>query len=151
MEQPCASYAECRALRGDCDRPLVLDESIDSLAALLQAHADGVADAITIKLARVGGIGKARLIRDTAVELGIAVTVEDTGGAEIDTAAMIHMSLSTPEALRLHTCDFHNWVTRSNATGIPPSRDGRIGMSDGPGLGIEPLVKEFGEPFFRAG
>ena len=151
MEQPCATYAECRALRGDCDRPLVLDESIDSLAALLQAHADGVADAITIKLARVGGIGRARLIRDTAVELGIAVTVEDTGGAEIDTAAMIHMSLSTPEALRLHTCDFHNWVTRSNATGIPPSRDGRIGMGDAPGLGIEPLVKEFGEPFYRAG
>jgi cis-L-3-hydroxyproline dehydratase len=150
MEQPCATYAECRALRGDCDRPLVLDESIDSLAALVQAHADGVADAITIKLARVGGIGRARLIRDTAVELGIAVTVEDTGGAEIDTAAMIHMSLSTPEALRLHTCDFHNWVTRSNATGIPPGREGRIGMGDGAGLGIEPLVEEFGAPFFRA-
>jgi L-alanine-DL-glutamate epimerase-like enolase superfamily enzyme len=149
LEQPCATYAECRALRGDCDRPLVLDESIDSLAALLQAHADGVADAITIKLARVGGIGRARLIRDAAVELGIAVTVEDTGGAEIDTAAMIHMSLSTPEALRLHTCDFHNWVTRSNARGIPPSREGRIGIGDGAGLGIEPLAESFGEPFFR--
>jgi L-alanine-DL-glutamate epimerase-like enolase superfamily enzyme len=152
MEQPCASYAENRALRGDCDRPLVLDESIDSLAALVQAHADGVADAITIKLARVGGIGRARLIRDTAVELGIAVTVEDTGGAEIDTAAMVHMSLSTPEALRLHTCDFHNWVTRSNARGIPPVREGRIAMGDGPGLGIEPLpAAELGEVFYRAG
>src|SRR5262249_19813688 len=86
MEQPCAAYAECRDLRGDCDRPLVLDESIDSLAALLQAHADRVADAVTIKLARVGGVGRARIIRDAAIELGIAVTVEDTGGAEIDTA-----------------------------------------------------------------
>src|SRR5215468_10526417 len=150
FEQPCATYAECRALRGDCDRPLVLDESIDGLAALLQAHADGVADAITIKLARVGGIGRARLIRDAAVELGIAVTVEDTGGAEIDTAAMVHMSLSTPEALRLHTCDFHNWVTRSNARGIPPVREGRIGMGDGPGLGVEALdVKDLGTPFFH--
>ena len=149
MEQPCGTYAECRALRGDCDRPLVLDESIDSLAALVQAHADRVADAVTVKLARVGGIGRARLIRDTAVELGIAVTVEDTGGAEIDTAAMVHMSLSTPEALRLHTCDFNNWVTRANARGIPQSRDGRIGMGDGPGLGVEPLVEDFGKPFFR--
>jgi cis-L-3-hydroxyproline dehydratase len=149
MEQPCASYAECRALRGDCDRPLVLDESIDSLSALLQAHADRVADAVTIKLARVGGIGRARLIRDAAVELGIAVTVEDTGGAEIDTAAMIHMSLSTPEPLRLHSCDFNNWVTRPNGRGIPASRNGRIGIGDGPGLGVEPLVDDFGEPFFR--
>jgi cis-L-3-hydroxyproline dehydratase len=149
MEQPCATYAECRALRGDCDRPLVLDESIDSLAALLQAHADRVADAVTIKLARVGGIGRARLIRDAAVELGIAVTVEDTGGAEIDTAAMIHMSLSTPEALRLHTCDFNNWVTRPNARGIPASHKGRIGMGEAPGLGVEPLIEDFGAPFFR--
>ncbi len=150
MEQPCATYDECRALRGDCDRPLVLDESIDCLAALARAHADSVADAVTIKLARVGGIGRARLIRDAAIELGIAVTVEDTGGAEIDTAAMIHMSLSTPEALRLHTCDFHNWVTRSNARGIPASSNGRIGIGDGPGRGVEPLVEELGAPFWQA-
>jgi L-alanine-DL-glutamate epimerase-like enolase superfamily enzyme len=146
FEQPCASYAECKALRGDCDRPLVLDESIDGLPALLQAHADGVVDAITIKIARVGGVTRAKLIRDVAVELGIAVTVEDTGGAEIDTAAMVHLSLSTPEALRLHTCDFNNWVTRPNARGVPPSVDGKIGMNDAPGLGVEPLVESFGEP-----
>jgi L-alanine-DL-glutamate epimerase-like enolase superfamily enzyme len=146
LEQPCASYDECRALRGDCDRPLVLDESIDSLAALLRAHNDRVVDAITIKIARVGGVTRAKLIRDVAVELGIAVTVEDTGGAEIDTAAMVHLSLSTPEALRLHTCDFNNWVTRPNARGVPPSVDGKIGMNSAPGLGVEPLVESFGKP-----
>jgi hypothetical protein len=54
-----------------------------------------------------------------------AVTVEDTGGAEIDAAAMAHMSLSTPEGARLHTVDFHNWVTVSNATGLPPARMAR--------------------------
>jgi cis-L-3-hydroxyproline dehydratase len=35
LEQPCATYEECRALRNDCDRPLVLDESIVDLASLL--------------------------------------------------------------------------------------------------------------------
>ena len=147
LEQPCATYDECRALRSDCDRPLVLDESITDLAALLKAHADGTADAVTIKIARVGGITKAKLIRDTAVELGLAVTVEDTGGAEIDTAAMVHMSLSTPRAQRLHTCDFHNWVTVSNARGIPVTENGCISMGHAPGLGIEPLVETFGAPF----
>ena len=149
MEQPCFSYAECRALRGDCNRPLILDESIDSLAALVQAHADRVVDGITIKIARVGGVTKAKLIRDVAVELGIAVTVEDTGGAEIDTAAMVHLSLSTPEALRLHTVDFHNWVTRSNARGIPPTSGGTITMGNAPGLGIEVIEENLGEPFLR--
>jgi L-alanine-DL-glutamate epimerase-like enolase superfamily enzyme len=147
LEQPCATYDECRALRNDCDRPLVLDESITDLAALLKAHADGTVDAITIKIARVGGITKAKLIRDTAVEVGLAVTVEDTGGAEIDTAAMVHLSLSTPEAHRLHTCDFHNWVTISNARGLPPVEQGTISVGHAPGLGIEPLLETFGAPF----
>ena len=147
LEQPCATYEECRALRHACDRPLVLDESIIDLAALLRAHADGAVDAVTVKLARVGGMTKARLIRDTAVELGIAVTIEDTGGAEIDTAAMVHLSLSTPQELRLHTCDFHNWVTRPNARGLPPVRGGAISIGEAPGLGVEPLVDDFGTPF----
>lgn len=149
LEQPCASYDECRAIRQDCDRPLVLDETIVDLSSLLRAHQDGVADAITIKIARVGGIAKARLIRDVAVDLGLAVTIEDTGGAEIDTAAMVHLSLSTPASLRLHTCDFHNWVTRSNASGMPPVRDGRITIGREAGLGVEPLETTFGEPFLR--
>jgi L-alanine-DL-glutamate epimerase-like enolase superfamily enzyme len=147
MEQPCATYDECRALRSDCDRPLVLDESITDLAALVRAHADRTADAVTIKIARVGGITPAKLIRDTAVELGLAVTVEDTGGAEIDTAAMVHLSLSTPETHRLHTCDFHNWVTVSNARGLPAVRDGAISVGHAAGLGIEPLLETFGPPF----
>jgi cis-L-3-hydroxyproline dehydratase len=147
LEQPCATYEECLALRAECDRPFVLDESITDLAALLRAHADSAADAVTIKIARVGGITKAALMRDVAVECGLAVTVEDTGGAEIDTAAMVHMSLSTPATHRLHTCDFHNWVTVSNARGIPAVDGGTISVGQEPGLGVEPLVETFPPPF----
>lgn len=147
LEQPCATYDACRALRADCDRPLILDESIDSLPALLQAHHDRVVDGVTIKIARVGGVTRAARIRDVAVELGLAVTVEDTGGAEIDTAAMIHLSLSTPTEQRLHTVDFHNWVTRPNGTGIPAARDGRITIGHEPGLGISVLENELGRAF----
>lgn len=149
LEQPCATYEECRALRSGCDRPLVLDESIVDLASLLRAKADDAVDAITVKIARVGGITKAKLIRDAAVELGIAVTIEDTGGADIDTAAMVHLSLSTPEALRLHTCDFHNWVTVSNASGLPPTEGGRISVGHAPGLGVTPRWEAFGAPFLK--
>ena len=46
---------------------------------------------------------RAALIRDVAVELGVQVTVEDGGGASIDTAAIVQVSLSTPERMRLHT------------------------------------------------
>ena len=135
LEQPCMTYDECRALRPHCPHPLVLDECIDSLPALLAAHRDGVADGVTIKIARVGGIGPAALMRDVAVELGLPVTVEDTGGSDIDTAAIAHLSLSTPEELRIHTVDFNAWVTVGNATGMPPAESGQAARSgrDRPG------------------
>ena len=112
-------------MRGQCPHPLVLDECIDSLPALLAAQRDGVADGVTIKIARVGGVGPAALLRDVAVDLGLPVTVEDTGGSDIDTA----------------------WVTVGNATGMPPAVDGKLRAPDGPGLGVEVQLEELGEPF----
>ncbi len=61
LEQPCRTYAECASVRRHCDRPLVLDESIVTLDDLLRAHREGVADGITVKLQRVGGITRAAL------------------------------------------------------------------------------------------
>ena len=71
----------------------------------------------------------------------------DTGGSDIDTAAMAHLSLSTPEALRIHTVDFNAWVTVGNATGMPPAEGGRLRAPGGPGLGVEVELVELGEPF----
>jgi L-alanine-DL-glutamate epimerase-like enolase superfamily enzyme len=147
MEQPCMSYDDCRTVRPHCPHPLVLDECIDSLPALLAAHRDGVADGVTIKIARVGGVGPAAMLRDVAVELGLPVTVEDTGGSDIDTAAMAQLSLSTPEELRIHTVDFNAWVTVGNAGGMPPPEGGRLRAPDGPGLGVELRRELLGEPF----
>jgi L-alanine-DL-glutamate epimerase-like enolase superfamily enzyme len=147
LEQPCMSYDDCRAVRAQCPHPLVLDECIDSLPALLAAHRDGVADGVTIKIARVGGVGPAALLRDVAVDLGLPVTVEDTGGSDIDTAAIAHLSLSTPAELRVHTVDFNAWVTVGNATGMPPAEDGTLRAPDGPGLGVEVQLGALGEPF----
>ena len=137
LEQPCRTYAECASVRPASDRPLVLDESIVTLDDLLRAHRDRVADGITVKLQRVGGITRATLIRDVAVELGVEVTVEDAGGASLVTAAVVHVGLGTPERMRVHTCDFHTWVTVDHGTGLPPRADGGQQPPAGAGLGID--------------
>jgi L-alanine-DL-glutamate epimerase-like enolase superfamily enzyme len=146
FEQPCRTYAECVSLRRATDRPLVLDESIVTLGDLLRAHREGAADGITVKLQRVGGLTQAILIRDVAVELGMEVTVEDAGGASLVTAAVVHIGLGTPERLRVHTCDFHTWVTVDNGTGLPPRTDGAQKPPPGPGLGVEVDLDALGEP-----
>ncbi len=151
LEQPCASYEECLIVRRACTKPFVLDESLTSLTDLLRIRADGAADGVTIKISRFGGVTRARQVRDLAVDFGLMVTVEDTGGAEIDTAAIAHLSLSTPEEQRSHSVDFHNWVTCSNAEGFPPVRGGVMRLPRGNGLGVHPLKKNFGWPLFSVG
>jgi L-alanine-DL-glutamate epimerase-like enolase superfamily enzyme len=74
------------------------------------------------------------------------VTVEDGGGASIDTAAIVHVSLSTPEAMRLHTVDFNAWVSVDNADGMPPREAGAIGRPSAAGLGVEVREAALGEP-----
>ncbi|MEP9389070.1 mandelate racemase/muconate lactonizing enzyme family protein [Mesorhizobium sp. KR9-304] len=148
LEQPCATYEENLAIRHTCDRPLILDETIDGIDALLRALADSLVDGITIKLARVGGLTKARLIRDVAAARNLKITIEDTGGAQIDTAAYSGLMLSTPAGLRQHTVDFQNWVTVSNARADFRVANGSMGLPDGPGLGLEVDPVAFGEPIF---
>ena len=147
FEQPCATIDECLSVRRMLAKPMVLDESVQSLEDLLEIHRTGAADGVTLKISRLGGVSRTRQLRDLAVDLGLMVTVEDTGGAEIDTAAMAHLSLSTPEERRLHAIAFHEWVTMRTASNAPPVNGSRMGIPDGPGLGIDVLPELLGTPF----
>ena len=147
FEQPCRTIAECLSVRRGLDKPMVLDESVVSLEDLLEIHRRGVADGVTLKISRLGGVTKTRKLRDLAVDLGYMVTVEDTGGAEIDTAAIAHLSLSTPEERRLHTVAFHQWVKVQTTANAPPVADSRMSIPGGVGLGIDVLPERLGKPF----
>jgi cis-L-3-hydroxyproline dehydratase len=150
VEQPCETIDECQAIRDQCPHPLVLDESIDSLHSLMRAAATRVADGVTLKLSRIGGITRTLLLRDTAIELGIPITIEDTGGGTIDTAAVLHTAAGIPRRLRVHTSDLHNWITADAASGIPPNTDGALTPPEGPGLGVDVVTDLLGEPFLLA-
>lgn len=146
LEQPCMRYADNRQIARRCAKPMVLDEGIVQLEDLLTAHHDGVISGVTLKIARIGGIGPTRLLRDVAVALGLQVTVEDTGGSTINTAATAHMMISTPAALRAHSVDFMNWVTVANARGMPECQDGMLRPPEGPGLGVTVVEDRLGPP-----
>ena len=148
FEQPCVTIDDNLSVRRSVDKPMVLDESVQSLEDLLDIHRKGVADGVTLKISRLGGVSRTRQLRDLAVDLGLMVTVEDTGGAEIDTAAMAHLSLSTPAEKRLHAIAFHEWVTVRTARNAPPVFGGsRMGLPDGDGLGIDVDPALIGEAF----
>src|SRR5690606_39458576 len=85
IEQPCMSYEECLAVRQHTNRPFIIDEVVDGLDMVVRAAADRAADVINLKISKVGGLTRARQIRDLCVSLGIAMTIEDTWGGDITT------------------------------------------------------------------
>jgi L-alanine-DL-glutamate epimerase-like enolase superfamily enzyme len=124
---------------------------MDDVHMLLRGYADKAMDVINLKISKVGGLTKARQIRDLCVSLGIAMTIEDTWGGDIITAAIAHLAHSTPPELLFSATDFNSYVTVSIAEGAPQRRDGRLAASGAPGLGIRPRSEVLGEPVFRIG
>ena len=150
IEQPCETFEECYSIRKLTDHPFVLDENIDGLPILLRANSLQAMDVVNIKISKFGGLTKARQARDLCVSLGIAMTIEDSWGGDIITAAISQLAHSTPTELLFSSTDFNSYVTVSIADGAPQRTDGKLAASTAPGLGITPKMDALGDPVFVA-
>jgi L-alanine-DL-glutamate epimerase-like enolase superfamily enzyme len=146
IEQPCLTYEECLAVRRHTDRPFVLDEVVDGVGMVVRGLADQAMDVINLKISKVGGLTRARQIRDLCIATGIAMTIEDTWGGDIVTAAIAHLAHSTPARYLFTATDFNSYVTVSLAEGAPERRHGRLAASRAPGLGVRPRMDILGTP-----
>ncbi len=146
IEQPCLSYDECVSIRQRTSHPFVLDESIDNLDAVIKGYADKAMDVVNIKISKFGGLTKAVLARDLCCHLGVAMTIEDSWGGDITTAAIAHLAHSTPTDFLFTSTDFNSYVTISTADGAPQRVNGRMSASLQPGLGVQPKMDKLGSP-----
>ena len=148
IEQPCRSYEECVQVRRRTSLPMVLDEVVLDPQSLVRIATDGVAEGVNLKISRVGGLSRARLLRDMCVELGIALTVEDTWGGDLTTAAVAHLAGSTAPGA-LYAASFMNDWTLEHVAGYQPrAAEGRGPVPEAPGLGVEVDEDRLGEPLF---
>jgi L-alanine-DL-glutamate epimerase-like enolase superfamily enzyme len=146
IEQPCATYEECLAVRRQTDHPFVLDENIDGLEMLLRGRRDLAMDVVNLKISKFGGLSKIRQARDLCISMGIGMTLEDTWGGDIVTAAIAHLAHSTPTEMLFTSTDFNSYVTVSIADGAPQRSHGRLAASTEPGLGVRPKLEILGKP-----
>lgn len=147
VEQPCRTTADCALAMRHSALPLVLDESVETAADVVDARAAG-ASSVNVKISRVGGLTAAARIRDLMQDLGLAVSLEDTWGGDVVTAAVAHLAASTrPESL-LNVSFFNDWTDGHVAGYAPRSQGGRGSAPTGPGLGIEVDAAALGEPLF---
>ncbi len=146
IEQPCLTYDECLSVRRHTPHPFVLDETIDGLDVLIRARADLAMDVVNLKISKLGGLTRTRQARDLCVSMGIGMTIEDSWGSDIATAAIAHLAHSTPPGLLFTATDFNSYVTVSTAAGAPQRVNGRMAASTAPGLGIAPRMDVLGVP-----
>ena len=146
IEQPCATYDECLSVRRRTDHPFVLDEIVDGIETIVRGAADSAMDVVNIKISKFGGLTKARQARDLCASLGIAMTIEDSWGGDVVTAAIAHLAHSTPAEFLFTSTDFNSYVTRTIATGAPRRVNGRMAAPTTPGLGVKPIMEALGSP-----
>jgi cis-L-3-hydroxyproline dehydratase len=151
IEQPCPTYDECISVRRRFNRSFILDEVITGTETLMKAIADDAMDVINLKISKVGGLTKARLMRDICVHSGTPMTIEDTWGGDIVTATIAHLAQSTPEKFCFSATDFNSYGTIDIATGAPKRIDGYMAASGAPGLGVTPLFEVLGESVVSIG
>ncbi|MGI9405643.1 MAG: mandelate racemase/muconate lactonizing enzyme family protein [Hyphomicrobiaceae bacterium] len=96
IEQPCLNYEECPQVRARTDLPMKLDECITDIRMAERVVNDRAAEVVCLKISNLGGLTKARRVRDYLVDHGLSVVSEDTWGGEITTAAVAHFAASTP-------------------------------------------------------
>ena len=133
-------------MRRQIPHPFVLDENIDDLGILLRAKGDLAMDVVNLKISKLGGLTKIKQARDLCVSMGIAMTLEDSWGGDIATAAIAHLAQSTQTEFLFTTTDFNSYVTVSTADGAPQRAKGRMAASKSPGLGIAPKMDVLGTP-----
>jgi cis-L-3-hydroxyproline dehydratase len=103
-------------------------------------------EGINLKISKVGGLSRARLIRDLAEALGLGLTIEDTWGGDVTTAAISHLAASTGKQA-LFTVSFMNDWSREHIAGHQPrSERGHGSAPAGSGLGIEVDLALLGAP-----
>jgi L-alanine-DL-glutamate epimerase-like enolase superfamily enzyme len=146
LEQPCATFESCLAVRRLTSLPMVLDEIIVDLDDLVRGISAEAMDHVNLKVGRVGGLTRARLMRDVAVELGLRLTIEDTWGGDIVTAAVAQLAAGVPGDALCAVSFMNDW-TNEHVAGHEPRSAGETGpVPDGPGLGIEVDVDALGAP-----
>ena len=144
FEQPCAAYEECRDVRRSTGVPLILDESATDVGVVIRAKRDGVLDGLNLKLAKVGGISRLRLVRDLCVALRVPMEIQDSSYSEIACAVVAHMGHSTPERC-IRSVIYPKGLQKVTVTNAPTITDGRMIAPDGPGIGAVPVLETIGE------
>lgn len=148
VEQPVEGIAAMAAVRAAVDLPIVADESCWNAADLVEVVSARAADAISVYVAKAGGLGEARRVAQLSDLYGLECDVNGSLESGIGTLASLQLAAVCP-AIRLPaviSCPAPAGAEGSRSTGryyeddvleAPiPFEEGSLVVPGGPGLGI---------------
>ena len=147
FEQPGETLDDIAEIRKVTTSPISVDESLVTLQDATRIARDGLADVFGIKLNRVGGLTKARRMRDVAIAHGIQIFVMATGGSVLADTEAAHLAQSIPRAFCRACWSCQDMLTLDIAPNSGPRcEDGFITIDNTPGLGVVPDESILGAP-----
>ncbi len=150
IEQPCLTYEQCTQVKSTTRQAMGLDECILEVRDLVRAISDKTISVLNMKLARVGGITRARWIRDVCLAYDIPMLIMCMAGTVINDTVVAHFAQSIPKERMLAAWSCQELVTFDPAPGRGARNiDGNFPPPSLPGLGVEPDVELLGAPIAR--
>lgn len=147
FEQPCETLDQCLTVRKKTTQPISIDENLITLDDAQTIIHRRIGEIFNIKISRVGGLTRARRIRDVAINAGIKLLVMDTGGGVMADTATQHFAQSIPASMRIGTWLCQELISKD----VAPEQGSRNinGCSQIPenctGLGVTPDETLLGE------
>lgn len=147
VEQPCETLDQCAHVAARVQNPIMLDECLHGFQDHLDAWSRRACEGVKVKPNRLGGLTRARQIRDFGISVGWQMHIEDVGGSALADTAALHLAASTPDANRLAS-----WLCHYHLSDDPvPGQGARntLGFATppgAPGLGVSPDPDTLGNP-----
>ncbi len=147
IEQPCETLDQCLQLATRVPQPIMLDECLLNFNDHLRAWRHNGCEGVKVKPNRLGGLTRARQVRDFGVSVGWRMHIEDVGGSALADTAAIHLAASTPVEHRLASWLSHYHLAVDPVPGQGSrNQHGVTTPPDLPGLGVVPNIDTLGEP-----
>ncbi len=134
-------------VRARTTQPICVDEGLHAFTDLNRIHREGIAELVNIKINRVGGLTKAKRMRDYCLATGITMLIMETGGSVLADTVAAHLSQSIPAVSCLGTWSCQEMLTVDPAPGQGARNiDGCFTAPTLSGLGVEPDMTILGDP-----
>lgn len=136
LEDPATGTAAMAEVAARTDVPLATNMCVTTFEEVPEAFAKGAVRIVLCDHHYWGGLHRTRELAALCRTYGVGLSMHSNTHLGISLAAMTQVAATLP---RLdHACDTHYpWQTEDVVTTRPVFRDGRLAVSDAPGLGVE--------------